>query len=260
MGPEEQFVMPDTTVYRFGNVSTGRDVTLIGDPEAAPAVTTETYGVRIHSTLTDASRTFEFEVPIAGWFAIKLGGMTAADGGTADIRIDGTHYGQYSFYSINGQYPRSDLFIRQLELAAGNHTIVLTVRAKGNAYGTGEGTAMYPVRLVLIDLEAVTSSKTRRTYITDAKMAAARQNVQQYDWAAALCNEVLMIADQYVALGYERLWHFIPSQYVPRSYNVNQLKGNLSPVSGDLKQYGNYPWKADPLNEPWKIVDPAQRL
>ncbi|MDF2718616.1 MAG: bacterial Ig-like protein, partial [Paenibacillus sp.] len=35
------------------------------------------------------------------------------------------------------------------------------------------------------------------------------------------------------------------------------MTGNFSPVSGDLKSYGNYPWKADPLNEPWKIVDPA---
>lgn len=256
--PGSDYTMPDTTVYRFGNVPPGEPaVTLVGDPNAAPKVTTATYGVKIQSTLTAASRTFEFAVSQAGTYMLKLGGMTAADGGTADVSIDGVKLARYGFYSVTGQYPRPDQYIGQLTLAAGVHTITLTVTHKGNVIGNGTGTSMYPARLVLTDLGAVTSSKTRRTYYTDEKLAAARENVQLYDWAAALRNSVLAKADAYVALGYDNLWKLVPTQAIPRSYNTNQLTGNFSPVSGDLKSYGNYPWKADPLNEPWKIVDPA---
>lgn len=256
--PSAPFVMPGTTVYRFGNASPGSPaVMLVGDPNAVPKVTTATYGVKVASTLAAASRTFEFDVGQAGTYMVKLGGMTATDGGIADVSIDGVRYAGYGFYSVTGQYPRPDLYVAQLPLAAGKHTLTLTVTGKGNGIGNGTGTAMYPARLVLTDLGAVASSKTRRTYFTDAKLAAARQNVQLYDWAAALKNGVIAKADNYAALGYEGLWNLVPTQAIPRSYNTNQLTGNFSPVSGDLKAYGNYPWKADPQNDPWKIVDPA---
>ncbi|MDF2718617.1 MAG: bacterial Ig-like protein [Paenibacillus sp.] len=209
--PGSDYTMPDTTVYRFGNVPPGEPaVTLVGDPNAAPKVTTATYGVKIQSTLTAASRTFEFAVSQAGTYMLRLGGMTAADGGTADVSIDGVKLARYGFYSVTGQYPRPDQYIGQLTLAAGVHTITLTVTHKGNVIGNGTGTSMYPARLVLTDLGAVTSSKTRRTYYTDEKLAAARENVQLYDWAAALRNSVLAKADAYVALGYDNLWKLVP--------------------------------------------------
>ncbi|MBD2861440.1 heparinase II/III domain-containing protein [Paenibacillus oceani] len=253
-----EFIMPDTTVYRFGSAVPGQPtVTLAGDPNAAPKVTNATYGVKIESTLTAPSRTFEFQIAQAGNYIVKLGGMTGQDGGTADVSIDGVKASQYGFYSVTGKYPRPDLYVQELPLTAGTHTITLTVTGKGNGVGNGTGTVMYPHRLVLINSDQVTNSKTRRTYMTDAKMAAARQNVQQYDWAAALRDSVLAKADAFVALGYEGLWNLVPTQAIPRSYNTNQLTGNFSPVSGDLKSYGNYPWKADPLNDPWKITDPA---
>jgi hypothetical protein len=255
---EGEFVMPDTIVYTFGNAaSEDRAVVLVGDPNEAPVVKNATNGVKIESTLAAPSRTFEFVVPEDGTYAIKLGGMTAQDGGKAEVAIDGTTYGKYGFYSVTGQYPRPDLYVQQLELAAGKHTITLTVTDPGNAAGNGTGTAMYPARLVLTNLNEVTNSKTRRTYMTEEKMAAARQNVQLYDWAAELRDSVLERADAFVNLGFEELWNLVPTQAIPRSYNTNQLTGNFSPVSGDLKSYGNYPWLADPLNEPWKITDPA---
>ncbi|CAG7620444.1 hypothetical protein PAESOLCIP111_02274 [Paenibacillus solanacearum] len=254
---EGEWIMPDTLVYRFGSSLTERTVSLVGDPKETPEVTAKPTGVKIDSTLEAASRTFEFDVPQTGTYAVKLGGMTATDGGTADVSIDGVVQGRYSFYSMNGQYPRPDLSVAQLELTAGRHTVTLTVTDKGNVIGGGTGTAMYPARLVLTDLDAVTNSKTRRTYYTEAKLAAARHNVQQYDWAAALRDGVVNKANTYASLGWEAIWNLVPTQAIPRSYNTNQLTGNFSPVSGDLKPYGNYPWKADPQREPWKIVDPA---
>ncbi|MBW7452562.1 heparinase II/III family protein [Paenibacillus sepulcri] len=254
----EEFIMPDTTVYHFGtDPASGPVVALVGDPNAAPRVTAAASGVQIHSTLAEPSRTFEFMVAQAGRYSMKLGGMTASDGGTADLSIDGVRQGQYSFYSVTGQYPRADLYIDQLQLAEGKHTFQITVKSKGSGMGNGEGTFMYPSRLVLTDLDAVTSSKTRSTLYNQIKLDAARNNVRQFDWAASLLNTVKMKADTYAALGYEELWSLVPTQAVPRSYNTNQLTGNFSPMSGDLKSYGNYPWKADPLNEPWKITDPA---
>lgn len=256
--PGADFTMPDTTVYRFGSVPPGEPaVTLVGDPDAAPRVTNAASGVKIASTLTENARTFEFHVPRAGTYMLKLGGMTATDGGTAEVSVDGVAAGRYGFYSVTGQYPRPDQYIGQLPLDEGVHTLTLTVKHAGNAAGNGTGTSMYPARLTLTDLDAVTNSKQRRTFFTEEKLAAARQNVQQYDWAADMRDSVLAKADEYVALGYEGLWRLVPTQAIPRSYNTNQLTGNFSPVSGDLKSYGNYPWQADPLNEPWKIVDPA---
>ncbi|MBB6735589.1 heparinase II/III domain-containing protein [Cohnella zeiphila] len=258
-GDEEEVVMADTTVYPFvaGDASSDPAATLEGDPAAEPAVRAAGTGLAIDSTAAAPARTFRFEVPSAGRYRIELGGMTAADGGTAEISIDGTTYGEYSFYSINGQYPKPDLYVEQLDLSAGEHTVTLSVKSPGNGVGNGTGTKMYPVRLLLTDLSAVASSKTRSTYYTPAKQEAARQNVQQFDWAASQRDSAVSSANAYLAMGYEGLWDLVPTQNIPRSYNTNQLLGNFSPVSGDLKSYGNYPWQADPLNDPWKIVDPA---
>lgn len=256
-GIGEPFVMPDTTVYQFRTQPGDHIVSPVGDPNAAPKVTQTTNGLTVQTTTVNPSRTFEFTVAESGTYIVKLGGMTATNGGTAQVSVDDAVYADYSFYSINGQYPRPDLYVEQLPLTAGRHTLTLKLKAPGNGAGNGTGTTLLPSRLTLTNIAAVTNSKTRATYYTPAKVAAARQNVQQYDWATALKTSVMAKADEYVALGFEGIWNLVPTQAIPRSYNTNQLTGNFSPVSGDLKAYGNYPWKADPLNDPWKIVDPA---
>ena len=170
-------------------------ISLVGDPDSAPRVTGTASGLQIHSTLSEPSRTFEFTVEKAGRYRVMLGGMTASDGGTADISMDGIRQGSYSFYSVTGQYPRADLYLGQQQLTKGKHTLELTVKVKGSGLGDGNGTLMYPSRLVLTDLDAVTSSKTRSTIYTPVKLEAARNNVQQYDWAAALLNTARVKAE-----------------------------------------------------------------
>lgn len=102
----------------------------------------------------------------------------------------------------------------------------------------------------------VINSKTRTTYYTPAKVAAARQNVQQYSWAKSLRDSAVIKADKYLAKGHQFLWEMVPGPNLPRSYGVNQTLG--SPITGrEIDKFGNYPYKADPLNEPWKIVDPS---
>ncbi|GAA3408836.1 heparinase II/III family protein [Paenibacillus hodogayensis] len=109
---------------------------------------------------------------------------------------------------------------------------------------------------VPVTVTALTSDKTRSTYYTPQKVANARQNASGYDWAASVRSAAITAADVYVNLDPDFLWNLVAPQSIPRSYGVNQAKG--SPVTGkEIDKYGNYPYTADPINEPWKIVDPS---
>ncbi|MFD0698091.1 carbohydrate binding domain-containing protein [Paenibacillus sp. GCM10027628] len=102
----------------------------------------------------------------------------------------------------------------------------------------------------------VMNSKTRTTLYSPEKVAAARLNVQQLQWAKNLRDDAVTKADNYMSKGLDSLWNAVPGQSLPRSYAVNQELG--SPVTGkEINKFGNYPYRADPLNEPWKIVDPS---
>ncbi|MFB9755412.1 carbohydrate binding domain-containing protein [Paenibacillus hodogayensis] len=103
---------------------------------------------------------------------------------------------------------------------------------------------------------AATNAKTRATFYTPAKVAAARLNVQTYNWAKTLRNDAVAKADLYLSKGLDFLWAAVPAQTLPRSYGVNQTLG--SPITGkEIDKFGNYPYQANPLNAPWKIVDPS---
>ncbi|RKN84292.1 heparinase II/III domain-containing protein [Paenibacillus ginsengarvi] len=122
--------------------------------------------------------------------------------------------------------------------------------------GRARVTQLLAERLAIEPNRSGMSRKTRTTYYTAGKVAAARLNVQTYEWAKRLCAAAVSKADSYLAAGYDYLWEAVPAQTLPRSYGVNQILG--SAVTGKaIDQYGNYPYLADPLNEPWKIVDPS---
>lgn len=98
--------------------------------------------------------------------------------------------------------------------------------------------------------------KTRATYYTAEKIAAARRNIEQYAWARTLRDTAVTGAEHLTALEDEAIWSLMSSQGVPRSYAVNQDLG--SPITGtDIYDHGAYPWLADPYTEPWKIKDPS---
>lgn len=101
-----------------------------------------------------------------------------------------------------------------------------------------------------------TPTKTTPTLYTPEKVAAARRNVTQFGWAQEARDAAITLADPLVAQGDEWLWHLVSGQGVPRSYAVNQELG--SPITGqDIYRFGNYPWLATPLTDPWKLVDPS---
>lgn len=122
-----------------------------------------------------------------------------------------------------------------------------TVAPTGGRPGDPSGSAA-PAR--------VPATKRSSTYYTSEKVEAARRNVTDFAWARELRDQAVAAAEPFLAKGDEWLWRLVSGQRVPRSYAVNQTLG--SPVTGtDIFEYGNYPWPADPLSRPWKIVDPS---
>lgn len=146
---------------------------------------------------------------------------------------------------------------------------VIEVGADGIATAKGVGTAQITVSVTLngvtksdnsISLtvestEDVKSTKTKQTYYTPEEIAAARENIEKYDWAKAIKDGAVEAADKYVEKG-ELLWNMITPQSIPRAMNVND-EYKCPNCGTDLRQkYSNYPWLADPINDPWKLKCP----
>ncbi len=110
------------------------------------------------------------------------------------------------------------------------------------------------------------TGKTGRTLYTDDMVAAARENIEKYDWAKSERDSVVAAADKFVELGAEYIWNNIPGQGLPRAYAVAFENGH--PVRDPyefhcrycntdlLEDHGNYPWTVDAINNPWKIKCP----
>ncbi|MEA4832259.1 MAG: heparinase II/III family protein [Oscillospiraceae bacterium] len=99
--------------------------------------------------------------------------------------------------------------------------------------------------------------KKRATIYTDAKIAAARDNIKKYSWAKSEANSKIADADQLLGrYSLEDIWAMIPSQKVFRSYGVNQTYGCLN-CGNDIDAYGNYPYIIDYINDPWKVTCPS---
>ena len=116
------------------------------------------------------------------------------------------------------------------------------------------------VQINVINPASIVNTKTRSTYYTDEKVAAARENVQKYDWAKALKDAAVVEADQYLAINDEFIWNMVTPQSIPRTmFHIQRTKaGTLGcPVCGtEITKYGPYPWKIDPINDPWKLTCP----
>jgi hypothetical protein len=112
------------------------------------------------------------------------------------------------------------------------------------------------LRLPAPALAADGATKTASTYYTSEKVVAGRRNIENYDWARAMSDARVREAAPYLTKGDEWLWNAVTGQGLPRSYAVNQTLG--SPITGrEIYRYGGQPWRADPFNRPWKLVDPT---
>ncbi|MEG2378398.1 MAG: Ig-like domain-containing protein, partial [Clostridia bacterium] len=102
--------------------------------------------------------------------------------------------------------------------------------------------------------------KTESTIFTKSKVAAARKNVKQYDWAKAELKTATDFADK-IADNPEFLWNAVPSQKLPRGITVGFIYDPAAWTCAycgvDLRaKHGSYPYYMDPINKPWKIKCP----
>lgn len=155
-----------------------------------------------------------------------------------DVLTEGN---QYSFQEHTVTFSKAYL----ISLQTGEH--ILTMEFEDQTKAT-----------VIIHIVEFINQKNRSTIYTTEKVNNARENAENFDWVADLRAEAVAKAEQYLSNGYEFLWEAIPPQSLPRSYAVNESMG--SPVSGkEINQFGNYPYMGDPMNKPWKIIDPSAK-
>jgi hypothetical protein len=91
--------------------------------------------------------------------------------------------------------------------------------------------------------------------ITQEEKTNARRNIERYEWARAMRDRAVAQAERWTALSDEALWHLPTEQSIPRGIHVNKERG--CPHCGHgIDRFGNYPWKVDVINDPWKIQCP----
>ena len=98
--------------------------------------------------------------------------------------------------------------------------------------------------------------KKRVTYYTEEERANILENVERYDWAKEERDGYVSRVEPYLEKGLDYLWHALTSNGVLRSPFVNPFKGCLN-CGEAVNAYGDYPYKYDILNDPWKIPCPA---
>lgn len=108
--------------------------------------------------------------------------------------------------------------------------------------------------------EPVSTTQTTRSFYTDEKVAAARENILKYKWAQEVRDKAVADADVYVDKA-EQLWKMVTPQSLPRGITIayiNDPEAYKCPYCGtDLRaKYSSYPWITDPINDPWKIQCP----
>ncbi|HET7559441.1 MAG TPA: heparinase II/III family protein, partial [Limnochordia bacterium] len=210
-----------------------------------------------HPAPVDPQHATAFRVPQAGRYRIRVQAAVGPEGGTARLALDGEPCGTYRFYSHTpNQGPL--LTLGAFELEAGEHVLNDAEIAPGNGMGTGGGDAVWPCRVEAVAEQDLIPHKTCSTLYTPERLAAARRNAHETPWGRQLRDAAVARAEPLAALGYDRLWRLVPAETVARCITTNGPARNLSPLTGEaIKRYGFYPWRLEPLRQPWKLIDPT---
>lgn len=110
---------------------------LIGTTAQLPSIRVwASDGLTIHSAaLNQDARSFAFTVPEAGTYRIKLNGALSSGNGIGQVKVDTQVLGNYDFYSATTQLDPEPQTMGKLNLAAGTHTLTLTLVDKNEASG-----------------------------------------------------------------------------------------------------------------------------
>lgn len=106
--------------------------------------------------------------------------------------------------------------------------------------------------------------RTHGGYYTSDKINNLRNNARAFEWAQKLKEAAISKADPWLAISDEELWSMVPGQELPRCIDVTFDRMTSGPKSlgclqcGDsIRQYGNYPYQPDFVNQPWKLTCPS---
>lgn len=132
-------------------------------------------------------------------------------------------------------------------------------------YGALLGAAATPLLAARPSWAAAASAsptKSESTYFTPTRVQNARANIERFAWARTERDRAITAAAAFVNLSDEFLWSFVTPQSVSRSLGVliryrQRIKGSPGPDGAEINKFGNYPWKIDVINRPWKIQSPV---
>ncbi|MBD2864260.1 heparinase II/III domain-containing protein [Paenibacillus oceani] len=181
------------------------------------------------------------------WYGTRTDGSLLEAADISQVTYASSNPGVFAVHPSTGVFQA---------LSAGSSEIKIKV--------TAEGTTKTTILTLRADDFSgnVTGSKTKSTYYTDAKRANAQANIAAYDWARAQRDSAVTSAAPYAAVGDDQLWSIVTPQSVSRSlgiatrYKLRQ-KGSPDPDDSTISSYGNYPWKIDPIQYPWKLQSPV---
>lgn len=98
-------------------------------------------------------------------------------------------------------------------------------------------------------------AKRSRSLTSDDEIRQIRENIARYPAAKAIADDIIAKANKWVDKPDRVLWEMIPPADIPRAFN-SSFDG--CPVHGkEYFKYGNYSWKMDIWNRPWKLKCPV---
>ncbi len=98
-------------------------------------------------------------------------------------------------------------------------------------------------------------AKEHTVLYTSEEIAAARENIERFDWAKKERDRVLAICQPWIERSDEEIWSLVTGQSIPRGIHVNPDLGCPS-CGREVYRFGSYPWKIS-LDRPWKLECPA---
>ena len=95
-------------------------------------------------------------------------------------------------------------------------------------------------------------SKTSGVFITPEMMKRARQNIDRYEWAKDIKNDIVSRARPWLALSDDELWDMMFGNTISRSWMV--WSDGYCPACGESVPM--YTWEIDAFESPWKVRCP----
>ena len=212
---------------------------------------------------TEVETKVEVEVKRAG--AVKL--IVSADTTIMSPEAEGA---QIRIQAETNTGSTVEIAAESAEYESGD-TSVVTVSASGYVKPVSVGEATVTVRASYEGVHMqgelrfkVSEGKTESTYYTPEKVAAARKNVETYEWARSQKNTAVKNAERFLSLQ-DFLYDHITDARAPARVLMSDtaliLKAVYCPYCGiDVQEkYGKMAWIIDPLAAPWKIRCPDCR-